>query len=260
LHQSPVLYVVIGCITGTLTGFTGVSGMSVLVSLLLLSGMPVREVIALTFAVTMVNSGIAAVPYGRRGNIPKLPALLMAGATAGAVIPGYFTSHSISSGVLGWCITTGILFVGVKFTFFDRQKPPRENGAESRFPVWVVVIPGAVVGYIIGILGGGGGIFITLLLVMIMRYPAHKALGISLVVMCAAALPGCLLYAKDGLLPAGTALFIILPSMLCSFISARCANRVSERGIKRVLGIYLLLVSILLTLKNLHLLPGVIPR
>ena len=50
---------IVGLVTGSLTGLTGASGMSILISTLLLAGIEIREVIGLTFVVTLVNSGIA---------------------------------------------------------------------------------------------------------------------------------------------------------------------------------------------------------
>ena len=50
---------IVGLATGSLTGLTGASGMPILISALLLAGIEIREVIGLTFVVTLVNSGIA---------------------------------------------------------------------------------------------------------------------------------------------------------------------------------------------------------
>ena len=61
-----MVLIAIGLVTGLLTGLTGASGMSVLISALLLIGMDVRDVIGLTFAVTLVNAVGAIGPYIRR--------------------------------------------------------------------------------------------------------------------------------------------------------------------------------------------------
>ena len=55
--------ILIGALTGVLTGLTGASGMSVLISGLLLAGLDVREVIGLSFAVTFCNTLVATPPY-----------------------------------------------------------------------------------------------------------------------------------------------------------------------------------------------------
>ncbi len=57
-----VTLIIIGLLTGVLTGFTGASGMSVLISGLLIAGLDVRDVIGLTFAVTFTNSLAAIGP------------------------------------------------------------------------------------------------------------------------------------------------------------------------------------------------------
>lgn len=251
--QHQVVLIIIGVVTGTLTGLTGASGMSVLISGLLLIGTPIREVIGLSFAVTMANSTIAAIPYGRKGNIPFFPALLMGVAAAVAVAGGYHISFSFSPGSLSWAIICGLGAAGVKLTFFN-HKHTQHTSSSRAIPLWMVFIPGGIIGFIMGILGGGGGLFIGLVLIFLFRMPTHHALGVSLAVMAIAAVPGITLYGKGGFISAISALTIIFPSTVCSFISARIANKLSESLIKRVLGIYLLIMTMLLSLKNLNIL------
>ena len=56
-----LLLVMIGLATGGLTGLTGASGMSILISGLLMVGLEIREVIGLTFLVTLVNSATSVI-------------------------------------------------------------------------------------------------------------------------------------------------------------------------------------------------------
>jgi uncharacterized protein len=247
------LLVFIGIVTGTLTGLTGASGMSVLISGLLLIGTPIREVIGLSFVVTMANSTMAAIPYGRKGNIPFLPATVMSVAAGAAVFGGYRFSFTLPPGSLSWVIIFGLGAAGVKLTYFNRERSARsEERLQKRSP-WLLIIPGAIIGFVMGILGGGGGLFISLVLLFIFRMPTHHALGISLIVMAVAAIPGITLYGQGGFIPLASAIIIILPSTICSFVAARIANKLSDALIKRLLGIYLHIMTVLLILKNLNL-------
>lgn len=247
-----LLLIIIGIVTGTLTGLTGASGMSVLISGLLLIGTPIREVIGLSFVVTMANSTIAAIPYGRKGNIPFPPAIIMSIAAGATVFGGYRFSFSLPQGSLSWVIIFGLGSAGVKLTYFNRQPSVRSEKRPLRFSPWLLIIPGAVIGFVMGILGGGGGLFISLVLLFIFRMPTHHALGVSLVVMAVAAIPGITLYGKGGFISIASASIIIVPSTICSFFAARIANKLSDALIKRLLGIYLHIMTVLLILKNLN--------
>ena len=97
----------VGAATGIVTGLTG-AGMSVFISSLLLMGFPIREVIGLSFAVTLANAATAAIPYAKKGNIPPVPAIVMSLSAAVMVVPGYRLSHAFSSGVLNWLIISGL--------------------------------------------------------------------------------------------------------------------------------------------------------
>ena len=59
--------VVIGLATGVLTGLTGASGMSILISTLLLAGAEIRQVIGLTFVVTLSIPPSRSAPTGNTG-------------------------------------------------------------------------------------------------------------------------------------------------------------------------------------------------
>ena len=247
--QTTLLLLAIGAATGITTGLTG-AGMSVFVASLLLLGAPIREVIGLSFAITLANAAIAAIPYARKGNIPLFPAITMSLSAAVMVLPGYRISHIFSSSVLNWMIIAGLFAFGVKLSFFSGAAAVKTSNRTTRLPVAYLIIPGVVAGGIMGILGGGGALLMSLMLIFIFRLPVHKALGITFVVMAVASLPGLYCYSRDGFLSFHAAAALIIPSTLFSFLAARVANSLPERKIKAVLGVYLLVISTFLIVKE----------
>ena len=224
--------------------------MSVFISSMLLLGTPIREVIALSFAVTLTNALIAAIPFARKGNLPILPAIVMAVSAAVMVIPGYTIAGSFSPGVLKWFIIGGLFVFGIKVVFFSESSAGSHPVRTTPLPIACLIIPGAIAGGIMGILGGGGALLISMMLILMFRMPVHSALGITFTVMALASVPGLYCYGSDGFLSLPAAAALILPSTLFSYLAARIANALPERKIRRFLGIYLLLISVLLLIKN----------
>lgn len=247
--QTILIYIVIGIATGVITGLTG-AGMSVFISSLLLLGAPIREVIGLSFAVTLANAAIAAIPYAGKKNIPLWPSVVMSLCAGIMVLPGYRFSHVFSSGALMWMIIAGLGIFGIKLSFFSDGPSGRPSLRTTSLPAVYLILPGAVAGAIMGVLGGGGALLMSLMLIFIFRLPIHKALGITFVVMAVASLPGLYCYGRDGFLSVHTATALILPSTLFSFLAARVANTLPERKIRTVLGVYLLIISTFLMVKE----------
>ncbi len=245
-----VLLALIGAATGTLTGLTGASGMSILVSGLLLTGMEVREVIGLTFIVTLVNSVMAVPAYWRKDNIDLKTAACLA-VTAAALIPiGHSLGGLVRSELLTIAMLIGLFCLGVKISLSELSRssedgPVQETMNASPRAVYLIGL-GAILGLVMGMMGGGGSVFIATGLILLFKVPVRVAIGTSVLVMGIAAIPGTILHLDAGTLDWKMATAVLLASIPSSILASWLANRISERTIQRTLGIYLLGISSIL--------------
>lgn len=244
-----IIYIVIGILTGMLTGFTGGSGMSVLMSGLLLFGVNIRSVITITFFVTLFNS-IAALPaYIKNRNISIKDSLIIGIPGAISVFPGYQFSQKIENDYIVWIMIIALFILGIKIIISSKTKEIHKTKPQIKNKLLLVLF-GIVIGIFIGIFGGGGGIIIGIILITFFHYDTKKAIGISISVMGLVALSGIIInmkYSKFDLIPV---LSITIPSVLTSYIISHKANKVDPNVIKRILGVYLILVTIILILKK----------
>ncbi|MEE3369441.1 MAG: sulfite exporter TauE/SafE family protein, partial [Planctomycetota bacterium] len=163
-----LLLVVIGLATGGLTGLTGASGMSILISGLLMVGCEIREVIGLTFLVTLVNSLTSVIPYWRRQLVDQR----MAAALAVPAVVGVFAGHQLAEAVpdtwLQTVMLVALFVAGARITLSRSME--QETGRPPRRPaISLVILLGVVIGLIMGGMGGGGGRFIGAVLVIAFR-------------------------------------------------------------------------------------------
>ena len=189
--------------------------MSILISGLLLAGMDVRDIIGLTFAVTLVNATMAIGPYLRNGfwdprvtwavGLPAFSAVLLGNGLGRSASPDLLTGI-IAAALFG----AGIRFLRHKATPAGDELPPR------RVPIAILMITGFVIGAIMGVMGGGGSIFISILLIFGFRLPIRKAFGSSIIIMGLAAIPGIILNFKQGTLDPEVAALLILPGAIAS--------------------------------------------
>lgn len=87
---------------------------------------------------------------------------------------------------------------------------------------------GAIVGFSLGLTGGGGAIFAVPLLVYGLNVPSREAVGVSLVTVGATALVGFLQRARNGLVEYPTALLFAVAGMLTAPIGAWISRRIPE--------------------------------
>jgi uncharacterized membrane protein YfcA len=242
--------ITIGVFTGTLTGLTGGSGMSFLISGLLLLGVDIRNIIALTFVVTFVNSLAALPAYLKAGNLHIATAMCISIPAALCVIPGHLLSQHIKGVHLAWVIMVSLFLLGMKMTF--GRDTTGQQDASTRSGSWLLLgLFGSVIGFLVGVFGGGGGVFIGVLLILLFHVPVKEAVGISLLVMAVSAVSGIAMNASSGRLELSHTLLIAVPSVLFAVFSSSFGNRVKERVIRLLLGVYLLAMSLGLIAKKI---------
>lgn len=105
-----------------------------------------------------------------------------------------------------------------------------------------------------GLVGLGGGTVMIPLMVGVLKLSQHRAHGTSLVAVFFTGLVGAITYALQGSLNLKAALFLATTAILTARHGARYAHGLSERGLKRAFGWFLVAVSLLLLLRP-HLAP-----
>ena len=103
---------------------------------------------------------------------------------------------------------------------------------------------GALVGLLLGLLGGGGSILAVPVLVYVIGENVHSATGTSLAIVCSSALLGAFLHSRQGNLRLKSGILLGFMSMLGA-VPAVWANRLVAADILLVLfGILMLIVAV----------------
>ncbi len=243
------VFALIGAFTGTLTGLTGASGMSLLISALLLVNVDIRNIIGLTFVVTVANAAASIGPYWRSRNIDFRVALISALAIAVTVPVGHLFSGKVDNSWLKILMTVALMIIGLKMLLPSGKS--EEHSSDARINVWFLIPFGLVTGCIMGVTGGGGGVLIATFLIIVMAMPTKVAIGSSILIMGISAIPGVVLHTIDGTATWGVALIVMTTSALAAFFSARFSNQVSGYHVKRILGGYLVVSSVVVLLLSI---------
>jgi len=246
IHEMLGILIVIGLATGVLTGLTGASGMSILISALLLTGIEIRYVIGLTFVITLVNAAISLGAYWKHGHVDARSGMLVAVPAIGAVLLGHVFSRSVESRSLTGVMVVCLFLVGAKFLVSPGDKGRADTAMVGRRHVAWLVLMGCVAGFIMGVMGGGGAVFIGAALILLFKMEAKTAIGTSILIMGLAAIPGVVSHWLSGTIEVSLAAAILASSIPAALVASWFTNRIPTQLVKRLLGVYLVVISTLL--------------
>jgi len=109
----------------------------------------------------------------------------------------------------------------------------------------LLIIIGFLAGVVGGSLGLGGGIIIVPALVFILGFSQHHAQGTSLAVLLfPIGILGVIHYAKNGYVNFKFAAILIVAFILGSYLGSVISVHLPAKVLKKVFGIFLLLISI----------------
>ncbi|WP_460024406.1 sulfite exporter TauE/SafE family protein [Infirmifilum sp. SLHALR2] len=246
----------VGLLAGTVTGFTGASGVVVVVPLLsLLCGLTVHSAIAASLFVDTLASLTVAYTYFRNGRVEVKDGVMIglssiAGAQIGAFIASATPESRISRAFGVFTIALGIMMMrrsrgqgllSKDFSGITSRLPPTQR-------VLATVILGFGVGVITGVFGAGGGLMFLLLLVVVLGEPLHKAVGTSTLIMALTAFSGTVGYLVHGFLDVLYSAATSVGSILAGAAASRVANRLPERTLSMVMGLVFLAIGALMIL------------
>jgi uncharacterized membrane protein YfcA len=135
---------------------------------------------------------------------------------------------------------------------YSKAGPAKENTENTSPNIALIVIEGAVVGVITGILGAGGGFLIIPALVLILGMPMKNAVGASLFIIALKSLLGFV-----GDLQTGIQLEMpLLPLMLVATfigmaISTKVAGKLDGAALQKFFAFFTLVIAVFIMTKEL---------
>ncbi|MFA5953494.1 MAG: sulfite exporter TauE/SafE family protein [Candidatus Pacearchaeota archaeon] len=240
-------------IAGVVAGLAGASAVMVMVPILMIFlKMDPYIVVGLTLLVDVAISLVAVKVYYKNKNIALMSALPILLASFFGVAIGSYISFYIPSYNFSLLLGIGIIIVGISILLRkDKKKrtPPKIiawfNKTKKR-KISFLIFLGIFIGFISGAFGAGGGLMMFVVLVFILDYTIHKAIGTSLLMMIFIAFFGGLshfYYKPFSLILLGVG---CIGGIIGSRYSSVFANLLSEKQLKSAAGILFLVLGVVL--------------
>ncbi len=224
------------------TGFAGMSAAAVISPMLItFLGIPAYEAVGIALASDVLASAVSAYTYGKNKNLDIRNGLVMMATVLLFTLVGSGVASRVSNTTMGSFSVFMTMLLGIKF-IVKPVMTTKEAMADvsGRKRIIQSIVCGAMVGFICGFIGAGGGMMMLLLLTSVLGYELKTAVGTSVFIMAFTALTGAVSHFAIGGMPdLWCLIFCVAFTLLWARIAALFANKASAKTLNRAVGIVL---------------------
>ncbi len=259
-----ILGYIASILIGVSLGLIG-SGGSILTVPVLVYLFAVDAVAATSYSLFIVGftAAVGSVGYFRKGLVnvktalvfgaPSIIAVFLTRAYLVPAIPK--TVFEVGDFVVTKSILMMLLFavlmVAASYSMIKKDKKKTdENVGPQKFNYPVILIEGAVVGVVTGLVGAGGGFLIIPALVLLSKLPMKEAVGTSLVIIAAKSLIGFFGESAETLIDWTLIISVSAFAAVGIFIGLYLSKKIDGAKLKPIFGWFVLAMGIYIILKE----------
>lgn len=216
-------------------------------ALVYLIGQTPQAAVTASLAIVGANSAIGALFHRTHGTLNWRVALLFGGIGMAASYLAAGWSRGFSPTLLMVAFALLMVFVGGLMIF--RQQTEAETASDPSLAK--ILLGGAGVGLLTGLLGVGGGFLIVPALVMLVGLPMRQAVGTSLVVIAMNSLAGFLGHIGGIAVDLNLILTFVIAGVAGTFLGSRLAQRLHPNRLRQTFAVFVIALAVFLLADNL---------
>jgi hypothetical protein len=233
------ILILLGAVTGFVSGFFGVGGGTILVPMLLLAGFEMKNAVAISIMQMVFSS-----TYGSFLNFKKNTSILKDGLVIGF---GGFLGGSLSGIVVSLIDSIYlkyIFLIVIIFTLyriiFSSPEPIKEKASKSKS---VLILIGFVIGVIAMSIGVGGSVMLTPILAGYMYYNLKDASSLGLFFVIFSSIAGFLSHSISGHMLYYEGAIIGIASLVGVYYGIKVKNMINLKSYKQLtVGLYVIIL------------------
>ncbi len=248
-----IICILAGLGAGMGTGFAGMSAAAVISPMLItFLDMDPYMAVGIALASDVLASAVSAVTYGKNKNLDIRNGLIMMISVLCFTTVGSFVASVVPKTTMGNFSVFMTLLLGIKFIVKPVVVPKKRFAdATARQKAVRSVICGALVGFVCGFVGAGGGMMMLLVLTSVLGYELKTAVGTSVFIMSATALTGAVSHFAIGGAPDLTVLILcVVSTLLFAQVAALFANKAQPKTLNRITGGILIVLGVAILAVN----------
>lgn len=248
-----IICILAGLGAGLGTGFAGMSAAAVISPMLItFLDMDPYMAVGIALASDVLASAVSAVTYGKNKNLDIRNGLIMMISVLCFTTVGSFVASVVPKTTMGNFSVFMTLLLGIKFIVKPVVEPKKRLAdATARQKAVRSVICGALVGFVCGFVGAGGGMMMLLVLTSVLGYELKTAVGTSVFIMSATALTGAVSHFAIGGAPDLTVLILcVVSTLVFAQVAALFANKAQPKTLNRITGGILVVLGVAILAVN----------
>jgi len=247
LFLAAALSVLIGLSLGLLGGGGSMLTVPILIYVL---GVEPKSAIATSLLVVGVTSAVGVISHARAGRVQLRTGLLfgvagMAGAYVGGRVAHFLPARLL---LLAFAAMMGVTAFAM---LRGRGRPVDPVRPVAALPVPRVLLQGAAVGAVTGLVGAGGGFLVVPALALLGGLPMAIAVGTSLLVIAMQSLAGFAGYLGHVAIDLRLAGLVVGAAIVGILIGGQLAGHVPQQALRKAFGWFVLAMAIFLVGKQI---------
>jgi uncharacterized membrane protein YfcA len=248
-----VTALVLGLIVGALLGLVGGGGSILAVPALVYGvGLPLSEAIPTSLIIVGAASAVAVMPRLRNGVNWRLAGIIGAAGILTAYL-GAMVNRLLDPQVLLLGFAVIMVLAGVRMLMKTRAVSGScslpGGGTNWRSCLPRALATGAVVGFLTGLLGVGGGFLIVPALTLVLGLPMGLTIGTSLVIIVINSAAGFAAHLADTQINWGVTAAFAVSAMLASLAASRLGRDLPHAVLRRGFAILVFIVAVYVAVK-----------
>lgn len=231
------------------TGFAGMSAAAVITPMLVtFLGMPAYSAVGIALASDVLASAVSAWTYHKNKNLDVKNGIVMMISVLVFTMVGSLVSSMVPNTTMGSFSTFMTLILGVKF-IVKPVMATKESMAtvDPKKRVIQSILCGAMIGFICGFVGAGGGMMMLLILTSVLGYELKTAVGTSVFIMTFTAFTGSVShFVIDGAPDWLVLVLCVVFTFIWARIAAKFANKASAITLNRATGVVLVVLGVVI--------------
>lgn len=237
------LTVALAVFVGISLGLLGGGGSILTVPLLAyVAGLEPKPAIATSLLVVGVTSAVGAITHARAGRVRWKVAAVFGAAAMGGAYAGGRLAHLVPGNVL--LIAFSLIMIAAAVAMLRGRRDVADESA-GPLPIARIVLQGAVVGMISGLVGAGGGFLLVPALALLGGLPMPVAVGTSLVVISMQSFAGFAGHLSGEVIDWKLAGMVTAAAVVGSVIGGRLTSYVEAATLRKAFGWFVLAMAAL---------------
>lgn len=210
-------------------------------------GQTPHAAVTTSLAIVGANSMMGAMFHRAQGTLDWKVALTF--GSAGMLVSYWSANISKHFSAELLLIAFAFLMLGIGIMLLFRRAKEIEITSATK-PLSLILLGGAAVGLLTGVLGVGGGFLVVPALVVLVSLPVQMAVGTSLVVIAMNSLAGFIGHMRNGSFDLVITLIFVSAGLLGTFSGSKLSNRLSSSKLQKAFAIFVIALAFFLLIDN----------